>query len=185
MTREGGRIFAEAELRVEPSDPDATGRLQLVPDGVVTQIREMRAETLDAQGRVVDPHWPATHLLVCRRTRQYFNSTGQDLERLRVKGVTNYAHMHPDDLLALSLADDDVVEISTPHAQVLGIARSSPDMKRGVVSMAHAFGARGDAPDDVRAHGASTNRLVNDEVAYDPITGHCRQSAIPVRVRPA
>jgi len=185
MTREGGRIFPEAELRVEPSDPDATGRLQLVPDGVVTQIREMRAETLDAQGRVVDPHWPATHLLVCRRTRQYFNSTGQDLERLRVKGVTNYAHMHPDDLLALSLADDDVVEISTPHAQVLGIARSSPDMKRGVVSMAHAFGARGDAPDDVRAHGASTNRLVNDEVAYDPITGHCRQSAIPVRVRPA
>ena len=185
MTREGGRIFAEAELRVEPSDPDATGRLQLVPDGVVTQIREMRAETLDAQGRVVDPHWPATHLLVCRRTRQYFNSTGQDLERLRVKGVTNYAHMHPDDLLALSLADDDVVEISTPHAHVLGIARSSPDMKRGVVSMAHAFGARGDAPDDVRAHGASTNRLVNDEVAYDPITGHCRQSAIPVRVRPA
>ena len=39
-------------------------------------------------------------------------------------------------------------------------------------------------PTSVRAHGASTNRLVNDEVAYDPITGHCRQSAIPVRVRP-
>jgi len=50
--------------------------------------------------------------------------------------------------------------------------------------MAHAFGACGDAPGDVRAHGASTNRLVNDEVAYDPITGHCRQSAIPVRVKP-
>ncbi len=183
-TREGGRIFPEAELRVEPADPDATGRLQLVPEGIVAQIREMRDETLDADGRVVDPDWPATHLLVCRRTRQYFNSTGQDLERLRVKGVTNYAHMHPEDLRALSLADDDIIEISTPHAQVLGVARASPDMKRGVVSMAHAFGARGDAPGDVRAHGASTNRLVNDEVAYDPITGHCRQSAIPVRVKP-
>ena len=182
-TREGGRIFPEAELRVEPADPDATGRLQLVPEGIVAQIREMRDETLDADGRVVDPHWPATHLLVCRRTRQYFNSTGQDLERLRLKGVTNYAHMHPDDLRALSLADDDIIEISTPHAQVLGVARASPDMKRGVVSMAHAFGARGDAPGDIRAHGASTNRLVNDEVAYDPITGHCRQSAIAVRVR--
>ena len=184
-TREGGRIFPEAELRVEPADPDATGRLQLVPEGIVAQIREMRDETLDADGRVVDPDWPATHLLVCRRTRQYFNSTGQDLERLRLKGVTNYAHMHPDDLRALSLADDDIIEISTPHAQVLGVARASPDMKRGVVSMAHAFGARGDAPGDIRAHGASTNRLVNDEVAYDPITGHCRQSAIPVRVKPA
>ena len=182
-TREGGRIFPEAELRVEPADPDATGRLQVVPEGIVAQIREMRDETLDADGRVVDPDWPATHLLVCRRTRQYFNSTGQDLERLRVKGVTNYAHMHPDDLRALSLADDDIIEISTRHAQVLGVARASSDMKRGVVSMAHAFGARGDAPGDIRAHGASTNRLVNDEVAYDPITGHCRQSAIPVRVR--
>jgi anaerobic selenocysteine-containing dehydrogenase len=184
-TRDGGRIFSEAALRVEPADPDATARLQLAPDGVVAQIRAMRAEELDAEGRVVDPDWPASHLLVCRRTRQYFNSTGQDLEKLRVKGVTNYAHMHPEDLRALSLADDDVVEISTPHALVLGIARSSPDIKRGVVSMAHAFGARGDAPEDVRAHGTSTNRLVHDEIAYDPITGHCRQSAIPVRVRPA
>ncbi len=36
------------------------------------------------------------------------------------------------------------------------------------------------------AHGfaaASTNRLVDDETAFDPITGQCRQSAIPVRVK--
>ena len=49
--------------------------------------------------------------------------------------------------------------------------------------MAHAFGARGDDAGAVRAHGASTNRLVNDEADYDPITGACRQSAIAVRVR--
>ncbi len=185
MTRDGGRIFSEAALRVEPADADATGRFQLVPDGVPAEIRQMRAESLDADGRVVDAAWPATHLLVCRRTRQYFNSTGQDLERLRVKGITNHAHMHPDDLTALSLEDDDVIEISTPHAKVLGVARASADIKRGVVSMAHAFGARGDAPEDVRAHGSSTNRLVEDESRYDPITGQCRQSAIPVRVRRA
>jgi hypothetical protein len=49
--------------------------------------------------------------------------------------------------------------------------------------MAHAFGARGDDAAAVRAYGASTNRLVNDEQDYDPITGACRQSAIAVRVR--
>jgi anaerobic selenocysteine-containing dehydrogenase len=184
-TRDGGRIFPEAALRVAPPDADAGGRFDLVPDGIPAQIRDMRGEPLDEEGRVVDPGWPATHLLVCRRTRQFFNSTGQDLERLRVKGVTNYAHMHPDDLRALAIDDETVVEISTPHACVLGVAKASADMKRGVVSMAHAFGARGEAPDDVRAHGASTNRLVDDERAYDPITGQCRQSAIPVRVRPA
>ena len=120
-----------------------------------------------------------------RRTRQFFNSTGQDLERLRVKGMTNHAHMHPDDLSELSVADDDVVEISSAHASVLGVVKASADIKRGVISMAHAFGAQGDDADSVRAHGASTNRLVSDEVAYDRITGQCRQSAIPVRVRRA
>lgn len=183
-TREGGRIFAEATLRVEAADADAAGRFQLAPDGVPGQIRQMRGEPLDAAGRAVDPQWPATHLLVCRRTRQFFNSTGQDLERLRVKGATNYAHMHPDDLRALAIDDEGVVEIATRHARVLGIAKASADLKRGVVSMAHAFGARGDTPEEVRAHGASTNRLVDDETGYDPITGQCRQSAIPVRVRP-
>jgi anaerobic selenocysteine-containing dehydrogenase len=184
-TRDGGRIFPEASLRVEPPDPDARGRFQLAPRGVPAEIRDMRAEQLDAAGRVVDPQWPATHLLVCRRTRQYFNSTGQDLARLRVKGVTNYAHMHPADLRSLAIEDEAVVEISTPHARVLGIAKASADLKPGVISMAHAFGAQGDDAGSVRAHGASTNRLVNDEIAYDPITGQCRQSAIPVRVKPA
>jgi anaerobic selenocysteine-containing dehydrogenase len=184
-TRDGGRVFTEAALRVEPGDPDATGRFDLLPDGIADQLRTMRAEPLDSEGRPADPRWPATHLLVSRRTRQFFNSTGQDLDRLRVKGVTNYAHMHPDDLLTLAIDDDSVVEISTAHASVLGVAKASPDIKRGVISMAHAFGARGDDAGSVRDHGASTNRLVNDEVGYDAITGQCRQSAIPVRVRRA
>jgi hypothetical protein len=35
----------------------------------------------------------------------------------------------------------------------------------------------------VRAFGSATNRLINDEVDFDSITGQCRQSAIPVRIR--
>jgi anaerobic selenocysteine-containing dehydrogenase len=183
-TRDGGRVFTEAALRVEPADADATARFRLLPAGVADDLLTIRAEPLDAGGRVVDPGWPATHLLVSRRTRQFFNSTGQDLDKLRVKGVTNYAHMHPDDLAELAIADESLVEITTPHAQVLGVARASPDIKRGVISMAHAFGAHGDDGESVRAHGSSTNRLVDDERHYDRITGQCRQSAIPVRVRP-
>jgi anaerobic selenocysteine-containing dehydrogenase len=152
-----------------------------MPEGVAEQIAAMRSEPLDAAGRVASD-WPATHLLVCRRTRQYFNSTGHDLERLRVKGVTNYAYMHPSELTKLGLVEEDVVEISTADASILGIAKVSDDLKPGVISMAHAFGARGEDAQSVRAHGSSTNRLVNDEREYDPITGQCRQSAILVRV---
>jgi anaerobic selenocysteine-containing dehydrogenase len=182
-TRAGGRIFPEAQLRVEPPDAGANARLQLAPPSVPEQLRALRAESLDAAGRPGDRRWPATHLLICRRTRQFFNSTGQDLGPLRARGSTNHAHLNPSDLQRLGAREDDLLEISTPHAHIIGVAKPSPDLKPGVVSMAHAFGARGDDPGAVRAHGASTNRLVDDESDFDPITGACRQSAIAVRVR--
>ncbi|MBS0578430.1 MAG: molybdopterin-dependent oxidoreductase [Proteobacteria bacterium] len=181
-TREGGRIFAEARLRVEPADAGADARLQLAPAQVPEQLRRLCGEPLDEQGRTAHP-WPATHLLICRRTRQFFNSTGQDLEPLRAKGATNHAHLNPADLARLGAREDDLLEISTAHAHIVGVARSAADLKPGVISMAHAFGARGDDAAAVRAFGASTNRLVDDESDYDPITGACRQTAIAVRVR--
>ncbi len=182
-TRDGGRIFSEVQLRVAPADAGADARLQLSPAQVPEQLVALRAEPVDAAGLALPGDWPATHLLICRRTRQYFNSTGQDLELLRAKGSTNHAHLNPADLELLGAREDDLLEISTAHAHILGVAKPAADLKPGVVSMAHAFGARGDDPAAVRAHGASTNRLVNDEVDYDPITGACRQSAIAVRIR--
>jgi anaerobic selenocysteine-containing dehydrogenase len=182
-TREGGRIFPEAGLLVQPADAGADGRLQLSPAGVVQDLARLRAQPLDEHGRAFDPKWPATHLLICRRTREFFNSTGQDLERLRTKGSTNHAHLNPHDLACLGVREDDLLEISTPHARIVGVAKAAANLKPGVISMAHAFGARGDEAAAVRAYGASTNRLVNDEEDYDPITGACRQSAIAVQVR--
>ncbi len=183
QTREGGRIFAEARLHVQPADAGADARLQLAPAPVPGQLQQLRAEALDVCGRAVDPQWPATHLLICRRTRQFFNSTGQDLGPLRAKGITNHAHLNPADLQRLGAREDDLLEISTAHAHIVGVAKAAADLKPGVISMAHAFGARGEDAAAVRAHGASTNRLVDDESDYDPITGACRQSAIAVRVR--
>lgn len=182
-TRAGGRVFSEATVRVAPADADAKDRLQLSPTGIAEELAVLVAQPLDACGRVRDPHWPATHLLICRRTRQFFNSTGQDLERLSAKGATNYVHMNPEDLACLNACDNDLLEISTPHASIIGVARAAPDLKAGVISMAHAFGGFGSDPPAVRAHGSSTNRLVDDESVFDPITGACRQSAIPVKVR--
>ena len=183
QTRDGGRVFAQAALRVEAADANASARLQLAPQGVEADLARLAAQALDASGRTADPALGATHLLICRRTRQFFNSTGQDLERLAVRGTTNHAHLNPQDLTALGAREDDLLEISTARERILGVAKPSADLKPGVISMAHAFGARGDDAGAVRAHGASTNRLVNDEEDYDPITGACRQSAIAVRVR--
>jgi anaerobic selenocysteine-containing dehydrogenase len=123
--------------------------------------------------------------LVSRRSRHRFNSTGDNLSALRAKRTTNPAYFHPDDLAAIPCRDGDVVRIRSKVGEVVAVASASPEMRRGVISMAHAFGGPDVDADTVRQRGGSTNRLVSETVDYDPITGQSLQSAIPVAVVPA
>jgi anaerobic selenocysteine-containing dehydrogenase len=82
----------------------------------------------------------------------------------------------------LGIADEATIVITARAGQVYGVAKASPDVRPGVISMAHAFGDFDTGLAGVRAHGNSTNRLVDETSGYDPITGQSRQSAIPVRV---
>jgi hypothetical protein len=93
----------------------------------------------------------------------------------------------------LGLEDGDLVEIASEHAAILGIAEAAPELRRGVVSMAHCYG-EGDEEDGaegadpaakVRAVGSSTGRLVDNLRDFDPYTGIPRMSAIDVSIRKA
>jgi len=83
------------------------------------------------------------------------------------------------------IADGDVIEISSAHASIHGVAQGSDRIKRGLISMAHAFGDADAGKHNVREMGGSTNRLTSEEVDYDPITGMSLQSAIPVKIATA
>ena len=48
--------------------------------------------------------------------------------------------------------------------------------------MSHSWGDIPALDDQVRTIGSSTNRLVNNEKDFDPITGMARQTAIPVNI---
>ena len=50
--------------------------------------------------------------------------------------------------------------------------------------MAHSWGAASATDEKVRDIGAPTNRLIDVENGFDPITGQAIQSAIPVSVEP-
>jgi hypothetical protein len=65
------------------------------------------------------------------------------------------------------------------------VVKASDKVRRGIVSMAHAYGDADASKADVRTRGSSTNRLVSEVVDYDPITGQSLQSAIPVKLEPA
>ena len=66
-----------------------------------------------------------------------------------------------------------------------GVVKPSDKVRRGIVSMAHAYGNADAGKHNVREEGSSTNRLTSDEVDFDPITGQALQSAIPVRLTAA
>jgi anaerobic selenocysteine-containing dehydrogenase len=180
----GGALFPEARQVVAAADPRNATRFRMLPPEIAASLRRLAAEPLHADGRPAHIRAAgATHLLSSRRIRQFFNSTGHNFERLRDKGRTNHAYMHPSDLAALGLASDDTVEITADTGRIVGVVMAAEDIRPGVVSMAHAFGDTDSDAGNVREQGSSTNALVSDERYVDPITGQARQSAIPVRIR--
>ena len=120
--------------------------------------------------------------LISRRSKTRFNSSGHPLKKLQDKTTTNPAYIHPEDIAALGLEEDGIVEITSPHATIHGVVKASDKVRRGLVSMAHAYGDADTSRDDVRERGSSTNKLTSDEVDFDPITGQALQSAIPVKL---
>jgi len=123
--------------------------------------------------------------LISRRSKTRFNSIGHPLKKLQDKTTTNPAYIHPDDIAHLGLEDGGIVEITSPHATIHGVVKASDKVRRGLVSMAHAYGDADASKEDVRERGSSTNRLTSEVVDFDPITGQSLQSAIPVKLVPA
>jgi len=120
--------------------------------------------------------------LVSRRLKGHLNSLGAEVPGTHRAASTNYAYMHPDDLADLGVDDEGLVRISSPRASLVGVAKAAPDVRRGVVSMAHGWGDTSGSDDKVRDVGAPTNRLIDVDNGYCRITGQAIQSSIPVAV---
>ena len=122
---------------------------------------------------------------VSRRLKTHLNSLGGELSKLNKKTPTNYAYMNPQDMIDLEVGDDELIQIASPRASLIGVAKSSDDIRRGVISMAHSWGSASSSDEKVRDIGSPTNRLIDVENGFDTITGQAIQSAIPVSVKPA
>jgi len=178
---DGGRIFDVPDVIVEPADPATRQRLELCPPGLPGEFDAAWAD-LDA---AASPQFP--HLLVSRRMKNTYNSTGPELGELGRKGTTNPAFMHPQDLAALGIADGELVEVRSARGAIPAVAAASDDIRPGVVSMSHCWGGSPDpaAGSDARVReiGSNTNRLIDNRANAEKYSGMPRQSCIPVAVR--
>jgi anaerobic selenocysteine-containing dehydrogenase len=119
-------------------------------------------------------------LLVSRREHAVYNSVGQQLPALRRRRPFNPAYLNPADAERIGVEDGDTILIESTCGAVRAVLQSAPDVREGVVSLAHGFESS-----DGEGQGACTARLVDDANDYDAISGQPRMSAIPVRVRRA
>jgi anaerobic selenocysteine-containing dehydrogenase len=184
---EGGRLRDELTTVVQPPDPDCTARFDVAPELALAELAVLR-DAPDGYGDLAgyDPH-VHTHRMASRRLKGVFNSSGREIEALRAKEGTSYAHAHPDDLARWGVQDGDLVEIASPRGAVRTLVKAAPDVRPGTVSMAHAWGdLPGEAgpPADPGVLGDTTGRLSDCASGYDRVTGLPVMSAIPVSVRP-
>ncbi|MDH3754491.1 MAG: molybdopterin-dependent oxidoreductase, partial [Acidimicrobiia bacterium] len=184
LRAKNGQIVPEMAITVQPAAPDVTGRFHVGPIDHIEELAVVFRERTGAE--VIEGFDPSVHTfrLISRRLKTHLNSLGSEIPGLRAKTSTNYAYMNPDDMVELTIDDDDLVEIKSPRASLIGVVMAASDVRSGVISMSHSWGGATLTDEKVRDIGAPTNRLVDVENGFDPITGQAVQSGIPVSVRP-
>jgi anaerobic selenocysteine-containing dehydrogenase len=173
-----GAVFEDARVIVGARDADCTARQQIAEPHMMAELRGVREEDVMARRKTNDEY---PFLMVSRRV-QTTNSSGLRVEKSHKAGY-NPAYMHPLDLERLSLKAGNMVEIASRHGSIIGFVEADPDLRPGVLSITHGFGARHGKTYDPRKDGANVNQLIHWEDDNDPYHGMPRMGALPVSVK--
>lgn len=180
-----GRVYEDTCQVVQPRSPDCGYRLELGNEPMMDQLDQTAAAV------AVEGDDAFRFRLISRRQRNTLNSHGRDQWKIVPERPHHPALMHPDDMAELGVADGALIEITSRRATVHAVVKPSTDLRRGVVSMSHAYGldiSRLGEDDDPGAPqpfsmGNHTGALASADVDYmEPYTGLPRMSSIPVHV---
>lgn len=177
-----GHIFDDPPVIAAPMDEDWEHKLDVGSIELMDELAAVRAEEFyDHAGYDGDPEF--SHRLISRRLFDVYNSNGRDIPDLTRNYSYNPAFMNPSDMETMDVKAGDVVEITSSRASILGIVEEAPDVRDGVISMAHAWGDAPEEDDKVRYIGSNTGRLSDNAGRIDPRCGIPVMSAIPVNVK--
>jgi anaerobic selenocysteine-containing dehydrogenase len=183
----GGQAFGEREMLDGGHVPNMLahddGRMALAHPEVLAELAEVLAEPLTGSGGYAAGE-EFGFRMITYRMKEVYCTQGHRLPSLRKKRRYNPCLLSPAAMEKLGLRDGDRVSVDSGFGQVEAIAEASKDVADDVVALAFGWGDPGD-PRDVSEKGSNVNRLVPDDVRFDPVTGLAQQSAVPVNVRPA
>ncbi len=171
------------DRRVQPDPAETPQQFDVMPADVAEELRAFLRRAV-LPGKWAYEGRSYGFLLSTRRMRDFFNSNGIHNAQVRSRNPYNPAYLNPADLAALGLADGSPVLLSSPHGKVTALVRSDPDLRRGVVSMAHGWGEGPDEAADVSAYGTCVNWLTDSSMDVEAINAMPHFSAVPVNVTP-
>jgi anaerobic selenocysteine-containing dehydrogenase len=175
-----GALFPEvAPVQVQAAGEDATDRLQVMAPDVAAEAAAALAELTDADGGGDGSRRP--YRLVVRRRKETMNSLGRRIPGL-LRHPYNPCHVHPDDLAELGIPTDALVAITSDHGTIHGVTRADATMRRGAVSMTHAFGGLPGVEDDPLRFGANPTRLLSVDEQLQSVSAMPLMSAVPVSI---
>jgi anaerobic selenocysteine-containing dehydrogenase len=156
----------------------ASGRIDLVPDLFVAD--------LDRLERALDDD-PDGFLLVGRRHLRTNNSWGGNVPSLAKGRDLCTLQVHPDDAARLGLVDGGAATVRSRVGAVVAPVEVTDEIRPGVVSLPHGFGADTDGIEQRVATGRPgvNSNVLTDEDDVDPISGTATLNAIPVTLAPA
>lgn len=177
-----GRYFVEDLGTVAASLPGQEGRFDVMPADVAADLAEFAAR-MDVAGRNRRNGRDYGFLMVTRRLRDVFNSTGIQLASVRKRTPTNPAWLNGEDMAELGITEGDPVELRSSHGAITLTAARDDKLRRGCVQTTHGWGGlpgKGEAPHD----GVCVNQLIDDEEHYEALNAMPHFSAVPVDVVP-
>ncbi|MFK7730327.1 MAG: molybdopterin-dependent oxidoreductase [Pseudomonadales bacterium] len=172
-----GELFPERTAVVSPKPDDHIGRLNV---GNTTMMSELVQVGNSIKEKT--PEWPFR--MVSRRLYDMHNSSMFRNAPLRERYPYNPAYMNPEDMLENSLKDGDTIRIESNRSHITGIVETASELRRGVISMSHAWGTAPGDDTDPFVEGSNIGRLTNNTENFDPYTGIPRMSNIPVKISP-
>lgn len=169
---------------VQPARPEAAAnKFDPMPDDVAEELAAFLAIKAEP-GRIMRDGKSYTHLISTRRMRDLFNSNGRHVRTVRKRTPYNPAYLHPDDLAALGIVAGDRIEIVSAHGRIVAIAGEDRDVRSGVVSIAHGWGALPGSNEDPAVTGSAVNALIDTDRHFEPINAMPHMSAVPVNITP-
>lgn len=182
----GGHVWGKSELKAGGLIPSMIGhedrKMAAGHPAVLEELRAVRAEPV-LEGGGYDPGEDCRFRLIAYRMKEVYCTQGQNLPTLREARSFNPLLMHPTAMEALGIRNDDIVVIDSGFGTVEAVVESSEDVKSDVVGLAFGWGDPSDTG-SVRDKGSNVQRLIPDDVRFDPVTGLAQMTAIPVNIHP-